>query len=74
MAALAGQVLAVGEEAGGPSALERQPGVDEGGGAAVMVHEERLHSYAQKKKQGSVNNSLLNNIQIFFFIYSNPLS
>lgn len=44
MAALAGQVLAVGEEAGGPAALQRQPGVDEGGGAAVVVHKERLRN------------------------------
>lgn len=43
MAALAGQVLAVGQEGSGPRALEGQPGVDEGGGTAVMVHEERLH-------------------------------
>lgn len=57
MAALAGQVLAVGEDAGGPGALERQPGVDEGGGAAVMVHEERLHSYTRKNKEVSTTAS-----------------
>lgn len=57
MAALAGQVLAVGEEAGGPGALERQPGVDEGGGAAVMVHEERLHLCARKNKEESITAS-----------------
>lgn len=47
VAALASQVLPVGQEARGPSALERKPGVDEGGGAAVMVHEERLNMYTQ---------------------------
>lgn len=51
MAALAGQVLAVSQKARrGPRALERQPGVDEGGGAAVMVHEERLHMYTHKQE------------------------
>lgn len=45
MAALAGQVLAVSQEAwGGASTLERQPGVNESGGTAVMVHKERLHT------------------------------
>lgn len=44
VAALAGQVLAVGQEARGPSALERQPGVDERGGSTVMVHKERLQA------------------------------
>lgn len=43
VAALASQVLAVGQEARGPSALKREPGVDEGGGPAVVVHEERLN-------------------------------
>lgn len=57
MAALAGQVLAVGEDAGGPGALEGQPGVDEGGGATVMVHEERLHSYTRKNKEVSTTAS-----------------
>lgn len=42
MAALAAQVLAVGEQAAGPGALQRQPRVYEGGGAAVVVHEKRL--------------------------------
>lgn len=43
VAALAGQVLAVSQEAwGGASTLERQPGVNESGGTAVMVHKERL--------------------------------
>lgn len=49
MAALASQVLAVSQEARGPSALERQPGVDEGRRTAVMVHKERLHMYTQEK-------------------------
>lgn len=43
VAALAGQVLPMSQDAGGPSALEGQTGVDEGGGSAVMVHEERLY-------------------------------
>ncbi len=50
VAALAGQVLAVSEETWGAGALERQSGVDEGGGTAVMVHEERLHVYTKNKK------------------------
>lgn len=45
MAALTCQVLAVGQEARGPSALERQSGVDECGGTAVMVHKERLQAH-----------------------------
>lgn len=44
MAALAGQVLAVGEDARRPAALQRQPRVDEGGGSAVVVHKERLRA------------------------------
>lgn len=42
VAALAGQVLTVSQEAWGPRALKREPGVDESGGTAVVVHEERL--------------------------------
>lgn len=42
VAALAAQVLAVGQQTTGPDALQGQPGVDEGGGAAVVVHKERL--------------------------------
>lgn len=42
MTALAGQVLAVSQDAGGSCALEGQPGVDEGGCSAVMVHKEWL--------------------------------
>lgn len=53
MAALAGQVLAVSEEAGGPAALQRQPGVDEGGGAAVVVHKERLRNRSNVDKLSS---------------------
>lgn len=42
VAALAAQVLPVGQQAGGAGALEGQPRVDEGRGAAVVVHKERL--------------------------------
>lgn len=42
VAALAAQVLPVGQEAAGSSSLQRQPGVNEGGGAAVMIHKEGL--------------------------------
>lgn len=42
VAALASQVLAVSEEAQRPRALERQPGVNERSGTAVMVYKERL--------------------------------
>lgn len=42
VAALARQVLPVSQDAWGPSALERQPWVDEGCGSAVVVHKERL--------------------------------
>lgn len=47
VAALARQVLAVSQDARGPSALERQPGVDEGRGSAVMVHKERLQVHTR---------------------------
>jgi len=47
VAALPSQVLAVGQDAWGPSALERKPGVDEGGSTAGMVHKERLHVYTE---------------------------
>lgn len=58
VAALAGQVLAVSQEARGPSALERQPGVDEGGGTAVMVHEERLHVYTTQTTNYPIKNPI----------------
>lgn len=37
------------QEARGPRALEREPGVDEGSGPAVMVHEERLREHTQRQ-------------------------
>ena len=49
MAALAGQVLAVSQDAGGSGALQGQPGVDEAGGAAVMIHKERLRVYTTQE-------------------------
>lgn len=48
MAALTAEVLPVGQKAAGSSALQWQTGVYEGGGPAVMVHEERLRV---KRKQ-----------------------
>lgn len=42
MAALAAQVLAVGQQPGGAGTLEGQPRVDEGRGATVVIHKERL--------------------------------
>lgn len=42
VAALAAQMLAVGQQPGGARTLEGQPRVDEGRGATVMIHEERL--------------------------------
>ena len=48
MAALAAQVLAVGQQPGGARALEGQPGVDEGRGATVVIHEERLRIEMEK--------------------------
>jgi len=42
VAALAAQVLAVGQQPGGARALEREPRVDEGRGATVVIHEEGL--------------------------------
>lgn len=52
VAALAGQVLAVGQQAGGPRTLERQPGVYEGGGSAVVIHEERLLRFRKHCEHG----------------------
>lgn len=49
VATLASQMLAVSQEAWGPGALERQSGVNEGGGTTVMVHKERLQVYTKKK-------------------------
>lgn len=49
VAALAAQVLAVDQKAAGSSALNRQTGVYEGGGPAVMVHEERLRVKRNKQ-------------------------
>lgn len=42
VAALAAQVLAVGQQPGGARTLEGQPRVNEGRGAAVVIHKERL--------------------------------
>lgn len=42
MAALAAQVLAVGQQPGGARTLEGQPRVNEGRGATVVIHKERL--------------------------------
>lgn len=57
MAALSSQVLAVSEEAQRPRALERQPGVNERSGTAVMVYKERLDGCAHRYtyKLSSVN-------------------
>lgn len=48
MAALAAQVLAVGQQPGGARALEGQPRVDEGRRATVVIHEERLRIEMEK--------------------------
>lgn len=48
VAALAAQVLAVGQQPGGARALEGQPRVDEGRGATVVIHEERLRIEMEK--------------------------
>ncbi len=42
VAALAAQVLAVGQQPGGARTLERQPWVNEGRGATVVIHKEGL--------------------------------
>lgn len=42
VAALTAQMLAVGQQPGGARTLERQPWVNEGRGATVVIHEERL--------------------------------
>lgn len=55
VAALTGQVLTVSQEARRSGALERQPGVDEGGGAAVVIHKERLNT--QKTSHQPVTSS-----------------
>lgn len=44
VAALPCQVLVVSQHTGGPGALDWQAGVDEGGGAAVVIYKERLHT------------------------------
>lgn len=55
MAALAAQVLPMDQKAAGSSALKRQTGVYEGGGPAVVVHEERLRVKQNKDVQTSEN-------------------
>ena len=40
VAALAAEVLAMSQQTRGAGALEREPGVNEGRGATVMIHEE----------------------------------
>lgn len=51
VAALAAEVLPVGQQAAGPGALQGQAGVYEGGGPAVVVHEERLQGRAWSSVQ-----------------------
>ncbi len=57
VASLAAQVLSVGQQPGGARTLERQPGVDEGRGATVVIHKERLEEDGDEKKNtpSSVN-------------------
>lgn len=57
VAALAAQVLPVGQQAGGARALEGQPRVDEGRGAAVVVHKERLREETAEARSESGTNA-----------------
>lgn len=55
VAALSAQVLPVSEQSAGPSTLQRQPRVYEGGGAAVMVHKKRLEKQQRSDKMSWEN-------------------
>ncbi len=48
VAALAAQVLPVGQQPGGARTLEGQPRVNEGRGATVVIHKERLRRFKKK--------------------------
>lgn len=56
VAALAAQVLAMGQQAGGTGALEGQPRVDEGRGTTVVIHKERLREGGRKKPESGGKN------------------
>lgn len=64
VAALAAQVLAMGQQAGGTGALEGQPRVDEGRGTTVVIHKERLRegdgkSQSQAGKTSAITGKLV---------------
>lgn len=47
VAALAAQMLAMGQQPGRAGALEGQPGINEGRGATVVIHKEGLKNEIQ---------------------------
>lgn len=49
VAALAAQVLAMRQQAGGTGALQGQPWVDEGRGTTIVIHKERLRRETEPK-------------------------
>lgn len=57
VAALAAQVLAMGQQAGGTGALQGQPGVDEGRGTTVVIHKERLRRERRKNPESGMKKS-----------------
>lgn len=50
VAALAAQVLAMGQQAGGTGTLQGQPRVDEGRGTTIVIHKERLGGEMEKPR------------------------
>lgn len=55
VAALAAQVLAMDQQAGGTGALQGQPRVDEGRGTTVVIHKERLRRDGKNPRVGHEN-------------------
>lgn len=57
VAALAAQVLAVGQQPGGAGTLEGEPWVNEGRGATVVIHKEGLRIEMQYPPSCMVNST-----------------